>query len=208
MFWDIQHTFIDDIERIEIIRGPGAAVWGANAFNGVINVVTRHAADTQGGAIVNTMGDEEFTLAGRHGGMLNDDTHYRAYAQVETHDAAVFPDDGGDATDDWEDQRAGFRVDWEPDGDNNRYTLQGDVFDHSAGQRLSVANLTTIADVFDEDREQDGYNIIGRWEHDHDDDSLSRVQVYFDRLQHDEASFDDEQVSPRRRWTARTPRRC
>src|SRR5215470_3175372 len=115
VLWDAQDTVLEDIDRIEVVRGPGASLWGANAVNGVINIVTKRARDTQGALIVAGGGTEErgFTSA-----------RYRGYVKYFDRDSQPFID-GSDGADDWQVGRAGFRVDWEPPG-ADAVTVQGD----------------------------------------------------------------------------------
>jgi len=112
VFWDVQDTLLEDIERIEVIRGPGASLWGANAVNGIINVITKSTSETQGGLISGGGGKEETGFGGiRYGGKLGDNAHYRVYAKYFSRDDFVYPD-GRDAFDEWDVIRGGFRTDW------------------------------------------------------------------------------------------------
>ena len=117
VLWDAQDTVLEDIDRIEVVRGPGASLWGANAVNGVINIVTKRARDTQGAPARGRRRDRGTGLHAplRYGGKFNDDTYYRAYAKYFNRDSQEFIG-GGDAADDWQVGRCGFRVDWEPEG--------------------------------------------------------------------------------------------
>src|SRR5438477_10357923 len=113
VFWDVQGTLLEDIDRIEVIRGPGATLWGANAVNGVINIMTRSAKDTQGTLLSLGGGSEDRGFAAaRYGGKISDDAWFRVYANYYNHDDQVLPN--GDAADDeWQIGRTGFRLDWE-----------------------------------------------------------------------------------------------
>jgi iron complex outermembrane recepter protein len=141
VFWDVQNPLLEDVERIEVVRGPGATLWGANAVNGVINVITRHAA-----------GDEQRTFgAFRHGGTLGTKPgsgHYRAYAEYQYRDALASAD-GGSKHDPLRIAQAGFRADRAlAAGD---LTLQGDVYGGRVGHP-----------TFD-DTEVGGGNVLGTW---------------------------------------------
>lgn len=182
VFWDLQDTMMEDIDRIEVIRGPGAAMWGANAVNGVINIITRKAKDTLGNLLVAGAGNQERGFAGfRHGGRLGDDGTYRVYGQGFSRDAAV--DSGGrKENDDWQSGQVGFRIDRSVTADS-RLTLQGDAYRKRVG---STTFPTTLAAPFnatieDDDRASGG-NLLARWEGSLADGSEFALQAYFDRV--------------------------
>src|SRR5437870_3914304 len=109
VFWDVQDTFMEDIARIEVIRGPGATLWGANAVNGVINVITKGAEQTQGLLITGGDGNEERGFGGiRYGGRLGPNAFYRVYGKYFDRDDSVLPD-GSDAGDRFRMGQGGFR---------------------------------------------------------------------------------------------------
>ena len=82
VFWDVQDVMLEDVERIEVIRGPGATLWGANAVNGVVNIITKRAEDTQGGLVAGGFGNEEQGFGGvRYGGRIGANAHYRVYGK-------------------------------------------------------------------------------------------------------------------------------
>src|SRR5438093_5435958 len=111
VFWDVQDTLLEDIDRIEVISGPGATLWGANAVNGVINIITRNAKDTQGLLLLGGGGTELRGFGGvRYGGELATNVHYRVYGKFFDRDSSVFSD-GRDATNDWYMGQGGFRLD-------------------------------------------------------------------------------------------------
>lgn len=170
VFWDVQDTLLEDVERIEIIRGPGATLWGANAVNGVINIITRSAADTQGGLLSLVGGDEERAVVGaRYGGALGESGHYRAYARHTDRDALVFPD-GRDAQDPYRFSQGGFRADWgAASASGDSFTLQGDLYDGR------------IDEAIRDETEVDGGNLLGRWSRTLAGGSELTVQAYFDR---------------------------
>jgi iron complex outermembrane receptor protein len=164
----VQDTFLEDIDRIEVISGPGATLWGANAVNGVINITTRSSKDTQGLLLEGGGGTELRGFGGvRYGGELATNLHYRVYGKFFDRDSAVLPN-GNDATDDWYMGQGGFRMDWEA-SDINLLTLQGDLY----GGR--IAQPGTNGDI-----RVDGGNLIGRWSHTISESSDFKLQLYYD----------------------------
>src|SRR5262245_36975219 len=186
VFWDAQDTVLEDIDRIEVVRGPGASLWGANAVNGVINIVTKRARDTQGALVVAGGGTEErgFTSA-RYGGKAGDDTYYRGYVKYFDRDSQPFID-GSDGADDWQVGRAGFRMDWEPSSPD-AVTVQGDVYRGMVGTTGAVHSLTPpFAETVNRDDDMFGANLLGRWTHNFADGSDMALQVYYDLTSGDE----------------------
>lgn len=168
--WDLQQTMLDDVDRIEVIRGPGGTLWGANAVNGVINVVSRSARDTQGALLYGGGGDVEQAVAGaRYGGRIGADTWYRTFAsyrQVDDYPLA----DGSAAGDRWFGEQVGFRADGYPD-ERVQWTWQGDA---------------TFADLYDGAGEASNVNTLGRWERTGEHGSRLELQAYYDRTHRDE----------------------
>jgi len=186
VFWDAQDTVLEDIDRIEVVRGPGASLWGANAVNGVINIVTKRARATQGALVVAGGGTEEqgFTSL-RYGGKANDDTYYRGYVKYFNRDSQEFID-GSNAADDWQVGRAGFRVDWEPDGPD-AVTVQGDIYRGVVGTTGSVHSLAPpFAETVNRDDDMFGANLLTRWTRRFADGSDMALQVYYDLTSGDE----------------------
>jgi iron complex outermembrane receptor protein len=164
--YDMQDVLMDDVERIEVISGPGATLWGANAMNGVINIITRNAHDSQGLLLRADAGPEEQGLGLRYGGKLGEDGAFRVYAKWFERGETEF-ENGDGAEDDWSRVQIGFRGDFARD--RNAFTLQGDYQDASLGQ--------LDADDF-------GFhtaNLVARWEHAGERVS-TRVQSFLDRV--------------------------
>lgn len=168
VFWDMQHVMLEDIERIEVISGPGATLWGANAVNGVINVITKSARETQG-ALLSAGGGSLLRGFGnaRYGNKIADDIYFRVYGMGFDRDNTVFRN-GRDADSAWTLGQGGFRADWLPaSGANLR--VHGNFYGGDIGQ-------TAPGDV-----SVDGQNLIGRWTQPLANDSDVSLQFYWDR---------------------------
>src|SRR3989454_1099950 len=168
VFWDVQDTLLQDIDRIEVISGPGGALWGANAVNGVINVITRSAKDTHG-LFLEGGGGTELRGFGeiRYGGELTPQLHYRVYGKYLDRDSTVLPN-GADATNQWHMGQGGFRLDWDATN-NNVLTLQGDLYDGRAAQ--PATNDIVLR----------GANLLGRWSHSFSERAGLQLQMYYDQ---------------------------
>jgi iron complex outermembrane recepter protein len=178
--WNVQDVPLDDIERIEVIRGPGATLWGANAVNGVINIITKSAKNTQGGLATVTFGTEDQpSTTVQYGGQLATNLFYRAYVKYFNRDNFVDSDGKGTA-DGWDATRGGFRMDWEPSAENS-FTLQGDLYYSDAGETVDETTLTppfaNRVNFIDHDG---GGNVLGRWTHNFSDTSQLNLQMYYD----------------------------
>ena len=143
-FWDTQDLVLEDIERIEVIRGPGGTLWGGNAVNGVINVITKNAGKTQGGLVSAGGGNVEqgFTTL-RYGAKMGDKAHYRVYGKWFNRDSFQGPT-GIDSNDDWTAVRGGFRLDWDA-SENSELTFQGDFYNGDSNSRRFTALAPGVA---------------------------------------------------------------
>ena len=168
VFWDVQDVPLGDVDRIEVISGPGATLWGANAVNGVINVITKRARETQG-LVVSGGGGTELRGFGttRYGGALGSHVNYRIYGKGWAREPSVLPG-GQDATDDWHMEQAGFRLDWDA-STINQVTMQGDLYNG----RISQATAGDIA--------VSGGNVVAKWSHTVSANSAVTAQLYYDR---------------------------
>jgi iron complex outermembrane receptor protein len=187
--WDVQDYLLEDIERIEVIRGPGAALWGSNAVNGVINITTKHAADTQGTHLELSSGtDLPVKVAARHGTRTDGGVYYRVFGQYseygETRRTA-------DTEDDWRMAHAGFRADWAGAADDT-FTLQGDIYRGNVGQLApAVTIIGRPGPTGNLEARVTGGNILGRWRRQHAGGSETQFRAYYDRTHRDDPSFED-----------------
>jgi iron complex outermembrane receptor protein len=168
VFWDVQDVPLEDVDRIEVIRGPGATLWGANAVNGVINIITRSAKETQGGLVTAGAGNVTDLGSVRWGGKLGDGTFYRTYGKYYHRDGLEL-EQGGSANDPLHRTQGGFRVDRDDSG-AGAFTLQGDLY------RGGYSEL-----VRPDDTNLDGGNLLGRWKRQLAPGSSMELQVYYDR---------------------------
>ena len=187
--WETIDYPLEDIDRIEVIRGPGASIWGANAVNGVINIITKKAKNTQGGLFTTAGGNEEQgAVAARYGGKVGDDLNYRVYGKFDNYGnfGEVSGQDGADA---WRTGRGGFRADYNPTKSDS-LTFQGDIFENHDGSRYQIPSLDfPYIQTFGCNTEFDGGNVLGRWNHALSPSSNFSLQLYYDRVQINDVNF-------------------
>jgi len=190
VYWDVQDLLLDDIERIEVIRGPGATLWGANAVNGVINIITRRADDVPGWSASATAGTEELIGSLRYGGLAGDALHTKLYAKAFDRDGFVDADGNGTA-DGWNQVRAGFRLDWHP-GATDLWSVHGDLYAGDADQTSTQSTAAPpFAATLDATTDVSGGNVLGEWTHAFSPRSRTVSQVYFDRTTRDSPLFGE-----------------
>ena len=167
VFWDAQNVLLEDVERIEIISGPGGTLWGANAVNGVINIITKNSSDTQGLFLSAAAGSSlKRSAEARYGGKIGSNISYRIYGQHYGRRPTLLAD-GNENTDKWNLTQGGFQIDWNPRA-TDALLLQGNFY---GGAEHTVPKPSSI----------DGQNLMGRWTHNFSERSGLTVQAYYDR---------------------------
>jgi iron complex outermembrane receptor protein len=178
--WNVQNLLLADVERIEVIRGPGGTIWGSNAVNGVINIITKSAKDTHRRLATATAGSSDRGAGGiRYGGGHGNRFDYRAYAMGFRRSPGFHPN--GDNYDDWQLGQAGFRSDSSPTA-RDRLTVQGDLYKGHIGQQISIAYYSPPAQLnLDGTQYVSGGNLLARWRRELSGGSDFQVQAYYDR---------------------------
>jgi iron complex outermembrane receptor protein len=193
VYQDLPDYPLEDIDRIEVIRGPGATVWGANAVNGVINIITKSSKDTQGGLVSVGGGSvDQFRNTVRYGGKHGKMT-YRVYEESFSIGPEFHSQPGTvNNYDDWWTARGGFRTDWEA-GSRDTLTFQGDIFSSREGEQTSIAVFNPPSEIFPIFRDRvSGGNLLLHWKHTLTTTSDIALQTYVDRVDRDRPQFGEK----------------
>ena len=188
VYWQVQDTLLEDIDRIEVIRGPGGTIWGANAVNAVINIITKRAQETHGTLVSTGGGNVDQGFVNFRYGTGNDrGLNYRIYGKAFTRGPEFHAD--RKQFDDWRMGQTGFRTDWDAHN-RDRLTLQGDLYYGDAGQRVGITSYSPpfVANV-EQNAQLSGGNLLGRWERDLGSGSNVQLQTYYDRTNRQQANF-------------------
>jgi iron complex outermembrane recepter protein len=190
-YWEVQNVVLEDVDRIEVIRGPGGTIWGPNSFNGVINIITKKAKDTHGTLVSATAGNvDQGMLNFRYGGGGKDGKlDYRVYGMWFTRNHEFHPDHQN--YDDWRAGQGGFRVDYARN-DRDAFTFQGDLYKMLAGETVNAVSYTPPFSTFPaENAHLSGGNVQARWTRTYDAGNDFQFQFYYDRANRHEPNFAD-----------------
>ena len=187
VFWESHDTLLEDIDRIEVIRGPGGSLWGSNAVNGIINIITKEADKTEGALATQSIGTSDRTRAGmRYGAPLGDAGHGRLYATFDNSTESLGTDGDGQG-DDWSTLQSGFRTDLalQP---QTQVTFQGDVYTGQLNERTPLPTFTPpYTALYENTNDTFGMNVLGRATHQFSTESDITLQCYYDRSEKEEA---------------------
>lgn len=182
VYWELRDVLLADVERIEVIRGPGSTIWGSNAVNGIINIITYSAKDTQGAYAGGGAGNQERAFGeGRIGGKIGDEGYYRVWTKYFDRGDGSIVGTGQDANDRWDNLRGGFRIDKEY-SDEDALMVQGEMFKGRAGILQNIP-IDTFPFTISSNAPWDftGGNILGRFSHKFSDEADWSIQLYYDR---------------------------
>ncbi|SDU53350.1 iron complex outermembrane recepter protein [Desulfobacula phenolica] len=193
VYWEVNDILLEDVDRIEVIRGPGATLWGANAVNGVINIITKHTKETHGGLVSAGNGNVEKNMASaRYGNCFGEDSHWRIYTKHQERDEFKYLT-GGKADDNWKITQFGFRMDSTLTPKDN-LTVQGDIYEGDINQELNLVDKKNFPymGVFPVETSVSGKNLLTRWQHTLSSSSDFSLQVYYDTTKRIEDIIDEK----------------
>jgi iron complex outermembrane receptor protein len=189
VYWEMQDVMLDAIDRIEVIRGPGGTIWGANAVNGVVNIITRRAQDTQGTLVNASGGNVEQGSLHAYYGAGDDALSYRISGGGFTRGAQHHPD--GRNFDDWRRVESGFRIDWKSSTRDNVYAI-GNAYRVVAGSKLGLSTYSPPAlNNVEDNGNFSGQNFLAGWRRALSNGSDFQVRAYYDRTSRDDLNYKE-----------------
>ena len=194
VYWDANDVLLEDVDRIEVIRGPGATLWGSNAVNGVINIITKNTTDTLGALVSTGGGDQEGGFGeARFGGEVDPRLRYRFYSKYFSRSGSFLPS-GERLADNWLKLQGGFRVDWEP-SDRDAVMITGDAYEGDGGDRQNLPLYEPPYQAIATYRASfTGANLLGRWTRRHSERSSTQIQAFYDHSTRDDLYIRDTVV--------------
>jgi iron complex outermembrane receptor protein len=182
VYWEVQDLLLEDVERIEVIRGPGGTLWGANAVNGVINIITKPTRETRGGVVTAGVGTEDRAFGSfRYGANLGDNASYRVYGKYFNRNELVDASGRG-ANDSQQLGRGGARLEWQLTKRDD-LTLEGDLYRTNLRENpTAISPANPFAPFANQNGELTGGHIMGRWARASSKNSDMALQVYYDRF--------------------------
>lgn len=187
-YWEAQNLPLQDVDRIEVVRGPGGTIWGPNAVNGVINIITKSSQDTHGDLVSAGGGNvDQGSFVARHGGTHGKSFDYRVYGMGFVRGPEFHVN--GDNYDRWRDIQGGFRADFTR-GDRDRFVVQGGLYAEGVGEDVTAVTYSPpYSQIIDGTAPVSGGNITGRWHRTQGADKDVQLEAYYDRTKRNEPNF-------------------
>jgi iron complex outermembrane receptor protein len=192
VYWDTQDLLIEDIEKMEVIRGTGGTIWGSNAVNGIINIITKHSSYTQGTLLSNSTGNKHIVSSGRYGGKFADKGYYRVYAKNSNYNSSQ-SENSGKTNDKWYLNHSGFRIDMTKKTRTDSYVIEGDVYQGYKNWTYSLPTLNPpYTNIGNYKEKIYGGNILGKWAHTTENGIENTIQSYASKAVRDNFSLHQD----------------